>query len=392
VQRAKEVGIRKVVGGLRKQLITQFLIESVLLNVIAIAAAFIIVLLVQDGFNALLQHNLSLFYLLTKGVSGYGILNGLISMIIVGILISGFYPAFVLSSFKPISVLKGNLRSSKKGVVFRKALVIGQFSITIALMMGSIIVLRQLRFMSNKELGFNLNQVVVIKAPVLTNWDSSFINKMNSFKEELKQLAQVQLAATSWNVPGSDMGRSFDVRQADSATSNHFTLRQTGIDYDFINLYGIRLLAGRNFTLSDHNADGSKLHNTIINKTAATMLGFASPQAAIGKSILSGDRKWDIIGVVDDYHQKSVHHHLEPVRFMPVYSNNSQISVKLSPADVSNTIAVIKQKYETFFPGNLFAYSFLDEDFNRQYQNDQLFSKALAYLPALQFSWLAWDC
>ncbi len=376
VERAKEVGIRKVVGGLKKQLIMQFLIESVLLNAIAIAAAFIVVLLTQDSFNALLQHNLSLSYLLTKGVSGYGILIGLISIIIIGVFVSGFYPAFVLSSFKPISVLKGNLRSSKKGIAFRKALVIGQFSITIALIMGAIIMLRQLRFMSHKELGFNLNQVVVIKAPVLTNWDSLFINKMNSFKEELKQLSQVQTAATSWNVPGADMGRSFDIRQADSATNNHFTMRQTGIDYDFINLYDIKLLAGRNFTLSDHDPNGSKLHNTIINKTAATMLGFASPQAAIGKSILTGNRKWDIIGVIDDYHQKSVRHRLEPIRFMPVYSNNSQISVKLNSADVSNTIAAIRKTYETFFPGNVFAYSFLDEDFNRQYQNDQLFSKA----------------
>jgi putative ABC transport system permease protein len=383
VERAKEVGIRKVVGGLRKQLITQFLTESVLINVIAIALAFLVVILAQKGFNNLLQNDLSLSYLLTKGENGYSIIIGLVLVIIGGVFISGFYPAFVLSSFKPISVLKGSLRSSKKGVVFRKALVIGQFSITIALIIGSIIVLRQLRYMNNKELGFNLDQVLIVKPPTLTNWDSSFISKMNSFKEELKQLSQVKGAATSWNVPGGDIGRSFNVRQADSASTNQFTMRHTAIDYDFLDVYGVKILAGRNFTPADHNPDFSKLHNTIINRSAAKLLGFASPQAAIGKSIMSGTKKWDVIGVIEDYHQKSLRYPLEPIRFMPAYSTNSQISVKLNPGDISKTIAAIKQKFESFFPGNFFEYSFLDEDFNRQYENEKLFSKAFGIFAAI---------
>ena len=376
VERAREVGIRKVVGGLKKQLIAQFLIESVLINVIAIVLAVLIVILTQKSFNNLLQNNLSLSYLITKGVNGYSIIIGLLVIVIGGVFISGFYPAFVLSSFKPITVLKGSLRSSKKGVVFRKALVIGQFSITIALIIGSIIVIRQLRYMNNKELGFNLDQVLIVKPPILTNWDSSFISKMNSFKEELKQLSQVKGAATSWNVPGGDIGRSFNVRQADSSTTNQFTMRHTAIDYDFLDVYGIKLIAGRKFTPADHNPDFSKLQNTIINRSAAKLLGFASPQAAIGKSIMTGTKKWDVIGVIEDYHQKSLRYPLEPIRFMPAYSTNSEISVKLNSGNITKTIAAIKQKFETFFPGNVFNYSFLDEDFNRQYENERLFSKA----------------
>lgn len=383
VERAREVGIRKVVGGVRKQLISQFLTESVLVNLIGIALAFIIVILVQNSFNNLLQNKLSLSYLFTKGLSSYNILIGLVIIILTGIFISGFYPAFVLSSFKPISVLKGKLSSSRKGIVFRKALVIGQFSITIALIIGSVVVLRQLRFMNNKELGFNMDQMLIIKPPVLTNWDSAFISRVNSFKEEIKQLSQVKGAATSWNVPGGDIGRSFNVRQADSATTNKFTTRHTGVDYDFMNVYGIKLLAGRNFTMADHDPDWNKLHNTIINRSAAKLLGFASPEAAIGKAIISGDKKWDIIGVVEDYHQKSLRYPLEPIRFMPAYSTNSEISVKINPTDISGTVASIKQKYEAFFPGNLFDYSFLDENFNRQYQNEQLFSKAFGIFSAI---------
>src|SRR5688572_8034026 len=252
VERAKEVGIRKVVGGVRKQLISQFLTESVLVNLLGIILAIIIVFLVQGIFNNLLQNKLSLSYLFSKGLSGYSILIGLILIIATGILVSGFYPAFVLSSFKPISVLKGKLSSSRKGIVFRKALVIGQFSITVALIIGSMVVLRQLRFMNKKELGFNMDQILVISPPVLTNFDSTFISRTNSFKEELKHIAHVEGATTSWNTPGGDIGRSFNVRQADSATTAKFTMRHTAVDYDFLNVYGIKLVAGRNFQPADH--------------------------------------------------------------------------------------------------------------------------------------------
>ena len=383
VERAREVGIRKVVGGLRRQLITQFITESVIVNSIALVLALGLVFLLQNAFNTLLHTNLSLSYLFIRGLGGHGILLGLIVIVVCGIFLSGLYPAFVLSSFKPISVLKGKLSSSGKGVVFRKALVIGQFGVTVALMIGSIVVLRQLSFMNNKELGFNMDHVLVVKAPVLTNWDSTYISRINNFKEELKQLAQVKGAATSWNVPGGDIGRSFNVRQADSATTNRFTVRHTGIDYDYLDVYGIKLLAGRNFTPADHNADWDKLHNTLINRSAAKLLGFSSPEAAIGKAIISGTKRWDVIGVVEDYHQKSLRYPLEPIRFMPAYNTDSEISVKITATDVSKTIAAIKQKYETFFPGNSFDYTFLDERFKRQYENEQLFSKAFVIFAAL---------
>ncbi len=383
VDRAREVGIRKVVGGIRKQLISQFFTESILVNIIGITMAVVLVLLLQNSFNDLLHNKLSLSYLFSKGLSGYSILIGLIVIVVSGIIISGFYPAFVLSSFKPISVLKGKLSSSGKGIAFRKALVIAQFSITVALIIGSMTVLRQLRFMNKSDLGFNMDQILIVKPPMLTNWDSTFISKTNNFKEELKQIAHVKGAATSWNTPGGDIGRSFNVRRADSATTSRFTMRHTAIDYDFINVYGIKLVVGRNFEPSDHDPVGRKLKNILINVSAARLLGFAAPEAAVGKDIMRGDRKWTIIGVVADYHQKSLRYPMEPMLFMPFYSTNSEISVKITPGDLSNTIAQIKKRYEAFFPGNLFDYSFLDERFNRQYENERLFSKAFGIFAAL---------
>lgn len=383
VERAREVGIRKVVGCERRQLITQFLSESAIVNLISMALAIVLVLLLQNEFNKLLNYQLSLSYLLTKGLNGYSILIGLISIVIAGIFVSGLYPAFVLSSFKPIAVLKGKFGSSQKGIFFRKALVIGQFTVTIGLIIGSIVVMQQIRYMNKKQLGFNMDQILVVDPPSLTNWDSTFIDRVNSFKEELKQIAHVQAATTSWNVPGGDIGRSFNVRQADSATTNKFTVRHTGVDYDFLTVYGIKLIAGRNFKPADHNQRGVNVRAMLINRSAAKLLGFSSPEDAIGKSILRGDRRWDVVGVVEDYHQKSLRHPLEPMIFMPFYGTNNTISVKLTPGDLPATIAQIKKKYEEFFPGNLFDYNFLDETFNRQYENEQLFGKAFGIFAGL---------
>ncbi|HJS54829.1 MAG TPA: ABC transporter permease, partial [Chitinophagaceae bacterium] len=222
VERAREVGIRKVVGCERRQLITQFLAESAIVNLIGMGLAIVFVLLLQPEFNKLLNYQLSLSYLLTKGLNGYSILIGLISIVIAGIFVSGLYPAFVLSSFRPITVLKGKFSSSQRGIFFRKALVLGQFTVTIGLIIGSLVVMKQIRYMNKTQLGFNMDQILVISPPTLTNWDSTFISRVNSFKEELKQITHVQSAATSWNVPGGDIGRSFNVRQADSASTNQF--------------------------------------------------------------------------------------------------------------------------------------------------------------------------
>jgi putative ABC transport system permease protein len=377
IERAREVGIRKVIGSSRAQLITQFMSESVLINAIGIVLALVIVYVVQPYFNQLLQYQLSLSY-----ISGQSILIGLVGMVMAGIILSGLYPAFVLSSFKPISVLKGRLSTSKKGLGFRRILVVTQFSITVALMIGSVVVIRQIRFMQQKQLGFNMDQVMVIKPPVLTRWDSTFISRANSFKDALKGLPGVAGAATSWNVPGGELGRSFNVRRA-GAAADKYTMRQTAVDYEFFPLYAVKLLAGRNFTPGDHNPDFGKLHNTIINRSAAKLLGFTSPQDAIGKQIMNGDRTWDVIGVVEDYHQKSVKYPLEPIRFMPAYSANSTISIKVKSTQVKATIDAIRKQYEAFFPGNLFAYSFIDENFNRQYENEQLFARAFGIFALL---------
>jgi putative ABC transport system permease protein len=376
VERAKEVGVRKVSGATQGQLIRQFLTESLIINVIALAIAFFMVYLAQNVFNSLVQHQLSLAYLFKKGLGGYVIGIGLVVVILTGIFISGFYPAFVLSAFKPILVLKGKFSSSKKGAILRKFLVIGQFAITVVLITGSFVVYKQIKFVNDQQLGVNIDQVLVVNGPVFVKRDTTFVTRTNSFVAELDQIPGVKNAATSFWVPGNEMGRNFGIRAGDADPTNHFTMRFDGVSHDFIKTYGMRLMAGRDFDATDYNPEYNKLHNIILNQNAVKTLGFSSPQAAIGRTIFNGDKKWDIIGVVADYHQKSLHFPIEPTLLEPVLNIQNQISIKINPTNVTATVAAIKAKYQSFFPGNVFDYSFLDEQYNAQYKNDELYGKA----------------
>jgi putative ABC transport system permease protein len=375
LERAKEVGVRKVSGATKQQLIKQFLVESYIINFIALALAFVIVTLTQKGFNDLVQHQLSLSYLFEKGLNGYNITASLIVLVIAGIFISGFYPAFVLSSFKPILVLKGKYTTSGRGIFLRKALVIGQFVVTITLIIGSFVVYKQMRFIGQQSLGMNLSQILVINPPTLTGWDSTFISRENSFKNELKQLPHIQGASVIDRTPGVEMARAFDVKRTDVNTENKLSMRNASVDADFLKVFGIKLLAGRNFINTDYNPDWNKLHNVVLNETAVKQLGYNSNNDAIGKTISLFGRNWDIIGVINDFHQKSLRYPVEPTILLPGYGTNNPICIKVDTKDLASTINAIKTKYASFFPGNYFDYYFLDDRFNAQYANDQLFGK-----------------
>jgi putative ABC transport system permease protein len=378
MNRAKEVGIRKVSGATRPQLIRQFLTESLMMNVIALAIALGIITLVQTNFNKLVERDLSLNYLFSHADNGMNIKLIVVVGLMTGILISGFYPAFVLSSFKPILVLKGKYSQSGKGVFLRKLLVTGQLAATVALIIGSFVVYRQIRFVNNQDLGINLSQVLIIKPPTLTEFDSSFISHENSFKAELSQIPGVTGACSSNRVAGDEMGRAFNVHRTDKNSDAKITVRNMGIDYNFLNLYGIPLLAGRNFSPLDYNVSFDKLHNILISAASARSLGFSSNDEALGKDIMIWNKKWTVIGVIKDFHQKSLHYAMEPVVLMPFYGSNHPISVKLSTKDLASAISTIKLKYNSFFPGNLFDYYFIDSHFNALYKNDQLFGEVFA--------------
>lgn len=384
--RAREVGVRKVSGATRLQLIKQFLTESFVVNMIALGLAIILVALLQPAFNHLIQYHLSLSYLFHNGLHGWNVIALLLAILVAGIFVSGFYPAFVLSSFKPIVVLKGKYTTSSKGIHLRRILVVSQFAITIALIIGSFVVYSQMRYISKQDLGINLSQVLVVRGPGLTQFDSTFITRSDAFKDELKKIPHVQNVANSWSVAADEMGRDFDLSLSSDEHAPHFTTRKVAVSPEFVPMYGIRLLAGRNFDATDYNADGNKVHSILLNQNVSKLLGFAKPDDAIGKIIHVEGRQWDVIGVISDFHQKSLRYPLEPLILMPLYSTNSAISVRVDTKDITATMKAIQAQYDAYFPGNLFDYYFLDARFNQQYANDQLFGRIFGIFSALAIS------
>jgi putative ABC transport system permease protein len=378
MNRAKEVGIRKVSGATRGQLVRQFLTESLMMNAMALVIALAVIYFLQHGFNQLVERELSLSYLFSHAVTGLNIKLVVISGVIAGILISGFYPAFVLSAFKPILVLKGKYSQSGKGVFLRKLLVTTQFAATVALIIGSLVVYRQIRFVNKQDLGLNLSKVLIVKPPILSTFDSAFMMHENTLKEELSQVPGVVLASTSNHVAGDELGRAFNVHRTDQHTDLKITMRNEGVDFNFLKLYGIPLMAGRNFTTTDYNPDINKLQNIVISEAAVKSLNFSSNEDALGKNLMVFNKSWTVIGVIKDFHQKSLHYAMEPVMLMPFYGTGNPISVKVNTTDISSTVAAIRSKYDAFFPGNLFDYYFIDDHFNALYKNDQLFGKVFA--------------
>ncbi|WP_153799494.1 ABC transporter permease [Foetidibacter luteolus] len=386
LERAKEVGIRKVAGASRLQLVKQFLTEALLINTVAIIIAVLLTGLLQNSFNQLVNRELSIGMLFSKQMSDTGITILFVLFSVAGIFLSGFYPAFVLSAYKPIKVLKGKFTRSVSGVFLRKSMVTAQFAISILLIIGSFVVYRQLRFMTGQSLGYNMEQMLILRKPVLSNPSAGFLNNAHEFVNAVQRLTCVKGAAISSRIPGEELGKINNVNRTDIAMNNPATMTNMGVDIRFIHLYQVKLLAGRNFSPLDYNDDFAKVHHLVINETALRQLHFQSPQEAVGKSLTAFNRTWNIIGVVADFHQKSLKSGIEPVLLLPtlqLQGRYSQISVKVDPQHLTALIEEIRELYASYFPGNVFDYYFLDEKFNTQYNNDYLFGKVFGLFAAL---------
>jgi putative ABC transport system permease protein len=249
-------------------------------------------------------------------------------------------------------------------------------------MIGSFVVYTQIRFLNKQRLGIDLTQMLVIKPPVLTGWDSTFIEKENSLKNELKQIPHIKGASIIGRTVGDELSRAFNIHRSDKNIDNKLTMRRVSIDADFASVFGVKILSGRNFINTDYNPDWNKLHNIIVNELAVKQLGYTSLNDALGKQISLFGRNWDIIGVIDNFHQKSLRYPLEPTIFIPSYGTDNPLCIKVDTRDLESTMAAVKGKYDAFFPGNFFDYYFLDEKFNRQYSDDQLFGKVFLIFSA----------
>jgi putative ABC transport system permease protein len=368
LSRAKEVGIRKVLGSNRINLINQFIIESLLLNFLSLILSIIITELALPFFSLLTGKPLSMGLLI-------GNLLWLTGILIVGILLSGIYPAFVLSSFSPIAVMKKKFGSTSKGFDLRKGLVVFQFSVSIILIVSTLVVYKQLTYMQNKDLGADIDQTLIIDAPKLNDREFS---KADNFKNVLQTLPGVRGVSASSSIPGKEYSNtSSGVRKYGSDRKSGTQGFFIDVDENYFNLYKIPLLAGRLFSRE------SKLNGEIIlNKEAVQVFGFKNPEDAVGKKLIFDGfdgQSIQIVGVTKNYHQESLKSSVLPVIFNPVNASDINLikyfSIKTGGHNIKETISHIHNKWADVFPDQPFRYDFLDEVFNSQYKVDEQFGK-----------------
>ncbi|HEY8898549.1 MAG TPA: ABC transporter permease [Niastella sp.] len=358
-ERAKEVGIRKVAGAVRPQLASQFIGESIIICFIAFLLTLGLSSLLLSSFNQLAGK------IISKGIFYDGGLIVLLlgSGIVIGLL-AGVYPAFILSSFKPIEVLKGRFATSNKGTFLRKGLVIAQFAISTALIIGTIIVYTQMSYMRNRELGFNKDQVLVI--------ETQREKKREALLQSISRLPNVKATSLSGSVPGSGQPGAYSEVENIKGDLQITNLDLYYVDFDYIPLYNIKMAAGRAFN-REFKTDSNEA--MILNEAATRLLGYHSPDQAVGKRFKQWGHEGKIIGVIKDFHYKSLQTPIKPLSIRMDWSGFSLLSVKLNPANVKNTITAIEKEYKTLIPNRPFSYYFLDEFFDRQYRNEERFGR-----------------
>jgi len=376
LSRAREVGIRKVVGATRRQLRIQFFMETMIINFISILLAL-----------GLMQLTLPLFSQVTGTPLNFSIWAqswlwpAIVVMFASGVILSGIYPVMAMSAFEPVKVLKGKLGSSIRGVSLRKILVIFQFAMALALITGTITIFQQIHFMRNQDLGFEINQILVVKAPRVRT--DSFQEKYYSFKNNLLNQASITNISFVTEVPGRQIyWDNGAIRKAGEPKSKGKNYQIVGVDYDFADLFDIKFIRGRNFS-KKFPADKDAL---IFNETAVKWMGFKNPEDALGKQVDYWGKIYPIIGIIKDYHQQSPKKEFEPhiYRFM-LYGRGIRgvFALKINSLGIKDTITRIKQEYNLLFPGNPFDYFFLDDYFDQQYKADELLGSVFTLFSSL---------
>jgi putative ABC transport system permease protein len=365
--RAKEVGVRKVMGSLRSHLVRQFLTESILLSAFSFLLAIAIAWLVIPSFNDLANKQLALPF---ANGPFWGFV--LLAALLIGIL-AGTYPSFFLSAFKPANVLKGNLSQGMKSGLVRSTLVVFQFSISILLIIGTIAVNQQLAFIQNKKIGFNKDQVIVIKDAY------GMANQLESFKEEVLKDNRIISGTISGFLPVSGTNRNDNTYWPEGVQPSDQTMVSIQcwrVDYDYLKTLGMKIQLGRDFSrefLSDSNA-------VVVNEAALKLFGYT--EDPVGRKISTfGSNKdgtpdpahpmvFPIVGVVKDFHFESLKTNITPLAFF-LKKSTGLVSFRFEAKNSQDVIASIEKTWKAMAPGLPFSYSFLDQDFERMYASEQ---------------------
>lgn len=353
-ERSKEVGLRKVLGAVRNNLIWQFIGESILLMAISCLLSVGLLLLVMPWYNQLLS------YSLTVSWNALPIYLFFLSVIIIVGFLAGSYPAFFLSAFSPVQAIKGKLRLGKGGSSFRQVLVVIQFSISVFLIIGTITITKQMNYVKNKHLGYDKGQTVIV--PIDNN---DIYNNMTAFKTALQNESGVQSVSLMSGEPGGYFdGHMFDVE----GHNERWNLRTEFADFEYVKALGLKIIAGRDFS-AQFPTDTTEA--VLVNKTAATKLGW-TPEQAVGKWIQNTVRdnaKRRIIGVIDDFNFLSLKENMDALVISPALDRRVAL-IKLMPGNMQASIAAIKDEYNKVASAYPLEFRFLDDQFNDLYKKD----------------------
>jgi putative ABC transport system permease protein len=358
-ERAKEVGIRKVVGALKTQLARQFIGESLLLCLVAFILTIGLSALLLPLFNQLAGKTVieSIFSKPTY----IGML--FIAALVIGML-AGSYPALVLSSFRPVVVLKGRFAAGVKGILLRKGLVVAQFTISIALIIGTIIVYRQMQYMRNRDLGFSKDQMLVID----TNGDPG----RTALKQEMSTIPGIKSVAMAGSVPGGGNPGAYSEIENIKGELQIANLDLYFVDFDYIPQLKIKMVAGRAFSRAFQS---DTTHAMILNEAAVKMFGYSSPKQAVGKRFKQWGREGTIVGVMQDFHFRALQEPIKPLSVRIEPDGCDLIIAHVSAANLPATVKAAENKWKTTIPNRPFSYYFLDEFFDRQYRGEERFGK-----------------
>lgn len=369
LDRAKEVGIRKVVGSSLSQLRVQFFTESFLINLFAASLAIGFILISFPAFKHMAGLPASLEFL-----NDVRIWYILAVVLLLSTFLSGIFPAIILSSFRPISILKGKFSRSARGTMLRKVLVIFQFAMTLFLLIQTFTAERQLDYMRKINLGVDVEQTIVVRTPNGNESKELF----KSFKDQLLANAQVQMVTASSSVPGqptSEMGSTNVGVNLVGAEETSFNYYITWIDEDFIPAMHVELLEGENFRAQNTSDD-----NIIVNEEALRLLGIPDVQRAVGRRMTLWGKERTIIGVIKNFHQTSAKEPFIPMLFLRGDERNRFVSVRSQSGNAEEDLSLVKKVYSSVFPDSPFEFFFLDQQFDLQYKSDEQFQRVFGTL------------
>lgn len=370
LKRANEVGVRKVVGASRTDLLGLFMTESILVNVFAFAGSMLLISILQPWFNDLIGKQLRFTSLFLHPVWLYGL-----ALLVLGSIGSGIYTALSMVRFQPIQTLKGKITKTVGGAWLRKSLVVMQFSISVALIISTILIYNQLQYMQEKSLGTKLNQLLFVLSPKVGLSDSTTRERKSAYYNEIAALSFVQDYCTSNSVPGKGYNFSTDgftspkTHTGDETRSYSFAI----IGHKYLPVYEIPLLAGRNFTQPETEVEWNDNDKVILNEQAAHNLGYENAGEIVNTKIKWDERYLQVIGVVKDYHHEGLQQLIKPMIFYP--SQGSDLSIKLTTDKLQEKLVSIEKIYKKYFPGNPFVHFFMDEYFNQQYAKENHFKR-----------------